>query len=99
MERIHRWLLFNFEIQLLFFLFDDRLDRAFFVWDLLIIFVVALVPQIPAVADTGLGVVAIEALVVIYAAEILIVEKPRTWDSLRWGLLGALFIMSVRGMF
>lgn len=66
--------------------------------DLLIIFAVSLVPQIPAVADTGIGVVAIESLVVIYAAEILMIEKQRTWDSLRFGLLGSLAILSIRGV-
>jgi hypothetical protein len=56
-------------------------------------------PNIPGVKETGLGVVAVETLVLFYAAEIIITDHPRGWDSLRYGVIMALVIIAARGVF
>lgn len=75
-------------------------QRAFQVntLDLLVIFVVALVPQLPMVAEASLGLVALQALAVIYAAELLMVERQRCWDPLRISVLLGLGVLAVRGL-
>jgi UDP-GlcNAc:undecaprenyl-phosphate GlcNAc-1-phosphate transferase len=66
--------------------------------DVLVMVIVAVVPQIPLVRTTGLGVVAMEALVLFYACEILLVSEARRWDLFRAGLLAGLAILAIRGL-
>jgi UDP-GlcNAc:undecaprenyl-phosphate GlcNAc-1-phosphate transferase len=79
--------------------FADRRDFQVNTLDFLIVILVIVVPNLPVVRETGYGIVAIEALILFYACDLLIVERAkRQLDLLRVGLLGALGIFAVRGV-
>jgi UDP-GlcNAc:undecaprenyl-phosphate GlcNAc-1-phosphate transferase len=79
--------------------FGGRRAFRFNAMDFLIMAMMVALPNIPGVKETGLGVVAVETLVLFYAAEIIITDHPRGWDSLRYGVITALVIIAARGVF
>jgi len=46
----------------------------------------------------GLGILALEAIILFYAIEILLQARTRPWDAVRLGTLAALSILAVRGL-
>jgi UDP-GlcNAc:undecaprenyl-phosphate GlcNAc-1-phosphate transferase len=78
--------------------FGGRGVFAISTMDFLVVAMVLVLPNIPGVRETGLGVVAMEALVLLYASEIVITDHPRGWDSLRIGAMLSLTIVALRGL-
>jgi UDP-GlcNAc:undecaprenyl-phosphate GlcNAc-1-phosphate transferase len=66
--------------------------------DFLVIAMVLVLPNVPGVRETGLGIVAMEVLVLFYASEVIIADHPRGWDSLRFGVLASLVLIMLRGI-
>jgi UDP-GlcNAc:undecaprenyl-phosphate GlcNAc-1-phosphate transferase len=66
--------------------------------DFLVIAIVLILPNVPGVRESGLGIVAMESLVLFYAAEIIITDHERGWDSLRIGVVASLLVIALRGL-
>ena len=67
--------------------------------DWLVVIVVGLMPQLPALRDNGYGIVAIEALILFYASDLLLEARNSAVPHLfKAGLLGALAVLAVRGL-
>jgi UDP-GlcNAc:undecaprenyl-phosphate GlcNAc-1-phosphate transferase len=65
--------------------------------DLLIVFVAVVLPNIPGSIFQEFGVVGLESIILLYAIEILLLERERRFDPLRLSVLGALAIVAVKG--
>jgi len=78
--------------------FGGRRGFEFNAMDLLIIAIVVVLPNVPGIKETGMGVVAMETLVLFYASEIIITDHPRGWDALRYGVTMSLAIIAIRGI-
>lgn len=66
--------------------------------DLLIVLVVAIVPNMPAVRELGIAPMLLESLLLFYASELVLNEATGRWDLLRLSTLAALGILTVRGL-
>jgi len=78
--------------------FGGRRAFRFTAMDFLIIAMMIVLPNIPGVKETGLGVMVVETLVLFYASEIIVTDHPRGWDLLRYGMIVALVIIAIRGI-
>ncbi len=66
--------------------------------DFLIVSIVLILPFLPGFQQNRLGVIAIEIMILFYAAEVLISSRERHWDNLRIGVIFTLAILTVRGL-
>jgi UDP-GlcNAc:undecaprenyl-phosphate GlcNAc-1-phosphate transferase len=75
-------------------------DRSFRVstLDLLIVMVAIALPSLAGDIFRGLGVVALESIILFYAIEVILTDRDRNWDLLSFGVLGALCILTTRGL-
>jgi UDP-GlcNAc:undecaprenyl-phosphate GlcNAc-1-phosphate transferase len=66
--------------------------------DFLIVFIAVVVPNVPGFLQPGnvIGAVAIESIILFYAVEVLLSQKVRAWDMLRFSTLGTLAVLSIR---
>jgi UDP-GlcNAc:undecaprenyl-phosphate GlcNAc-1-phosphate transferase len=79
--------------------FADKRSFEINVLDLLVVLLVLLVPLLPALRQRGgYGAVAIEALVLFYACDLLLIDRTGRLDLFRLGLIGTLWIVAVRGL-
>ena len=62
------------------------------------ILIVAIVPQMPAVRELGIGLMVIEALLLFYACELIFGEQARHWRLFRLAVLVGLATLAVRGI-
>lgn len=73
---------------------DFRLNTL----DVLVLLIVAIVPNMPLVKELGIGVIVIEALLLFYSAELILSERPAKWRFFKFAMLASLAIFAVRGM-
>ena len=66
--------------------------------DFLVIALVLVLPVVPGMRETGMGIVAMETMVLFYASEMIITDHERGWDSLRFGAIASLALIAVRGL-
>jgi UDP-GlcNAc:undecaprenyl-phosphate/decaprenyl-phosphate GlcNAc-1-phosphate transferase len=66
--------------------------------DVLVIFIVAVVPNLPVVRAAGLGPVVIEALMLFYACEMVLDERPKAWELFRSAAMIGLVVLAARGL-
>jgi len=66
--------------------------------DVLVVLIVAIVPQMPAVRELGIGVMVIEALLLFYACELIFGEQARHWQLFRLAVLVGLSTLALRGL-
>jgi UDP-GlcNAc:undecaprenyl-phosphate GlcNAc-1-phosphate transferase len=65
--------------------------------DLLIVFAAVALPNIPGSIFQEFGVVGLESIILLYAIEIILLERERRFDPLHLSVLGALAIVAVKG--
>ena len=76
---------------------ERRLEISTLDW--LVVIVVGLIPHLPALRHNGYGIVAIAALILFYASDLLLGARNRAVPHLfKAGLLGALAVLAVRGL-
>lgn len=66
--------------------------------DVLIAFVVAIVPNMPVVRELGIAPMILESLLLFYASELVLNEPSGQWGVLRFSTLLALAILAIRGL-
>ena len=66
--------------------------------DVLVILIVAIVPNMPMVREFDIGPMVIETLLLFYASELILSERPARWWVFRVSLLFTLGILAVRGL-
>lgn len=66
--------------------------------DLLILLGALAAPALQGLGLQALGVLVLQVVVVFYAVEILRQERTRHWDALRLGVISALAVLGVRGL-
>jgi UDP-GlcNAc:undecaprenyl-phosphate GlcNAc-1-phosphate transferase len=64
--------------------------------DVLIVIVAITLPSVSGMEMQELGVVALEAIILFYAIEVLFAVRKRRWDGLSLGIFGALIVTAVK---
>ena len=71
-------------------------DFRFNALDVLVVLIIAIVPNMPFVRELGLRAVVVETLVLFYAGEMAFYELRSRWNVLRLSVLAGLLILAVR---
>ncbi len=66
--------------------------------DVLVVLVIAIVPNMPFVRELGLRITVIETLVLFYACELVLIELADRWNVWRISLLASLAILVIRAL-
>ena len=66
--------------------------------DVLVIALVVTVPNISILSDARIGLMFVETLLLFYACELVLSERPMRWDVFRLSVVGALSVLAVRGI-
>jgi UDP-GlcNAc:undecaprenyl-phosphate GlcNAc-1-phosphate transferase len=78
--------------------FGDEDDFRLNALDVLVILIVAVVPNMPLVRDLGVGSMVIGMLLLFYASEMILSEQPARWWVFRFSLLITSAVLAVRGI-
>ena len=73
-------------------------DFRFNTLDVLVILLVAILPQMPLVKEFGIGIMIMEVLLLFYACELIESEREERWALFRAAMLVSLIIIAVRGI-
>jgi UDP-GlcNAc:undecaprenyl-phosphate GlcNAc-1-phosphate transferase len=73
---------------------DFRLNTL----DVLVVLIVAIVPQMPVVRDLGIGLMVFETLLLFYACELIFGERAGDWRVFRLSVLVGVATLAVRGI-
>lgn len=101
-DELHRlltvWFLVIAALIAIWLRFGDSREFRLNTLDVLVILIVAVVPNMPVVREAGMGPMVLKALLLFYACELILSEQPRYWKHFRFSVISVLGILVVRGV-